>query len=422
MIELPRVPGQELGMSRFTRRQFLKYSGVVAAAAAPMLTVDQIAAAAVARPLPLGTPILVVVTLYGGNDGLNTVIPFQDPAYYSARPDLTYKPETLLPLSSDLALNASMTGIKSLWDANKVAIVRGVGYPKPDRSHFSSMSIWQTGSPGAHLNTGWLGRWLDTQTIDPMTAISLGGVLPPLLVGAKQSGSALPLGGLAIPQGVIGTACQRLSVPSSSDNPLMAAAATSMRNLFNVSGTVQPILAKPAPVAEDLPTISGGNAGGDTNLSQQLDVVAKLIAAGSPTRAWSVSLGGFDTHANEANAQALLLGTVSKSITTFLSQMKASGRSKDITVLVYSEFGRRVKANGSDGTDHGSSGPVFLIGDRVTGGFYGDQPSLSKLIDGDLSVTTDFRDIYSSVLEKVLGAPPEKILSNWKGRVNAIKS
>jgi uncharacterized protein (DUF1501 family) len=359
--------------------------------------------------------------LYGGNDGLNTVIPFQDPAYYSARPDLTYKPETLLPLSSDLALNASMTGIKSLWDANKVAIVRGVGYPKPDRSHFSSMSIWQTGSPGAHLNTGWLGRWLDTQTIDPMTAISLGGVLPPLLVGAKQSGSALPLGGLAIPQGVIGTACQRLSMPSSGDNSLMAAAATSMRNLFNVSGTVQPILAKPAPVAEDLPTISGGNAGGDTNLSQQLNVVAKLIAAGSPTRAWSVSLGGFDTHANEANAQALLLGTVSKSIATFLSQMKASGRSQDITVLVYSEFGRRVKANGSDGTDHGSSGPVFLIGDRVNGGFYGDQPSLSKLIDGDLAVTTDFRDVYSSVLEKVLGAPSEKILANWKGRVTALK-
>jgi uncharacterized protein (DUF1501 family) len=315
-----------------------------------------------------------------------------------------------------------MTGIKSLWDANKVAIVRGVGYPKPDRSHFSSMSIWQTGSPAAHLNTGWLGRWLDTQASDPMTAISLGGVLPPLLVGAKQSGSALPLGGLAIPKGVIGTACERLSVPSPSDDPLMAAAATSMRNLFNVSGNVQPILAKPAPAAEDLPTISGGNAGGDTNLSQQLNVVAKLIAAGSPTRAWSVSLGGFDTHANEANAQALLLGTVSKSITTFLSQMKASGRSKDITVLVYSEFGRRVKANGSEGTDHGTSGPVFLIGDRVTGGFYGDQPSLSKLVDGDLAVTTDFRDIYSSVLEKVLGAPAEKILNNWKGRVNAFKS
>jgi uncharacterized protein (DUF1501 family) len=387
-----------------------------------LLTVDQIAEAAITRPLPLGTPILVVVTLYGGNDGLNTVIPYKDSIYYASRPGITYKPETLLPLSDDLALNASMTGIKSLWDANKVAIVRGVGYPKPDRSHFSSMAIWQTGSPGSHLNTGWLGRWLDTQATDPMTAISLGSILPPLLVGAKQSGSALPLGGLSIPRGIIGSACQRLSVPSTSDNPLMAAAATSMRNLFNVSENIQPVLAKPAPASEDLPTTSGGNAGGDTDLSRQLNVVAKLIAAGAPTRAWSVSLGGFDTHANEANAQALLLGTVSKSITTFLSQMKASGRSKDITVLVYSEFGRRVKANGSEGTDHGTSGPVFLIGDRVNGGFYGDQPSLSKLVDGDLAVTTDFRDVYSSVVEKVLGTPSEKVLNNWKGRVEAIKS
>jgi uncharacterized protein (DUF1501 family) len=409
-------------MSTVTRRQFLKYSGVVAAAATPLLTVDQIAEAAITRPLPLGTPILVVVTLYGGNDGLNTVIPYKDSIYYASRPGITYKPETLLPLSDDLALNASMTGIKSLWDANKVAIVRGVGYPKPDRSHFSSMAIWQTGSPGSHLNTGWLGRWLDTQATDPMTAISLGSILPPLLVGAKQSGSALPLGGLSIPRGIIGSACQRLSVPSTSDNPLMAAAATSMRNLFNVSENIQPILAKPAPASEDLPTTSGGNAGGDTDLSRQLNVVAKLIAAGAPTRAWSVSLGGFDTHANEANAQALLLGTVSKSITTFLSQMKASGRSKDITVLVYSEFGRRVKANGSEGTDHGTSGPVFLIGDRVNGGFYGDQPSLSKLVDGDLAITTDFRDVYSSVVEKVLGTPSEKVLNNWKGRVEAIKN
>jgi uncharacterized protein (DUF1501 family) len=409
-------------MSTVTRRQFLKYSGVVAAAATPLLTVDQIAEAAITRPLPLGTPILVVVTLYGGNDGLNTVIPYKDSIYYASRPGITYKPETLLPLSDDLALNASMTGIKSLWDTNKVAIVRGVGYPKPDRSHFSSMAIWQTGSPSSHLNTGWLGRWLDTQATDPMTAISLGSILPPLLVGAKQSGSALPLGGLSIPRGIIGSACQRLSVPSTSDNPLMAAAATSMRNLFNVSENIQPILAKPAPASEDLPTTSGGNAGGDTDLSRQLNVVAKLIAAGAPTRAWSVSLGGFDTHANEANAQALLLGTVSKSITTFLSQMKASGRSKDITVLVYSEFGRRVKANGSEGTDHGTSGPVFLIGDRVNGGFYGDQPSLSKLVDGDLAITTDFRDVYSSVVEKVLGTPSEKVLNNWKGRVEAIKN
>ena len=417
------MSAEQLGMSKYTRRQFLKFSGAATAAgAASVLSINDIAEAAITRPLPLGTPILVVVTLYGGNDGLNTVIPYKDSAYYAARPTLNYKPETLLPLSNDMALNASMTGIKSLWDQQKVAVVRGVGYPKPDRSHFSSMAIWQTGSPQSHLSTGWLGRWLDNQSVDPMLAISLGSVLPPLLAGATQSGSALPIGGLAVPIGAIGKACLRLSTQSQQDSKLIAAAATSMRNLFNLSLTVTPVLSQAAPVADDLPTVMGGNAGGDSNLTQQLNVVAKLIAAGAPTKVWSVSLGGFDTHANEANAQAALLGTVSTSISKFLSQMKASGRSKDITVMVYSEFGRRVKANGSDGTDHGTSGPMFLIGDRVQGGMYGDQPSLTKLVDGDLAVTTDFRDVYASVIEGVLQTPAEKVLGSWSGRVKTFKT
>jgi uncharacterized protein (DUF1501 family) len=422
MNEIPTMSAEQLGMSKYTRRQFLKFSGAAtAASAASVLSINDIAEAAITRPLPAGTPILVVVTLYGGNDGLNTVIPYKDSAYYAARPTLNYKPETLLPLTDDMALNASMTGIKSLWDQQKVAIVRGVGYPKPDRSHFSSMAIWQTGSPQNHLNTGWLGRWLDNQAVDPMLSISLGSVLPPLLAGSAQSGSALPLGGLAIPNGAVAKACLRLSAASQQDSKLSAAAATSMRNLFNLSSSVTPVLSQAAPVADDLPTVAGGNAGGDSNLTQQLNIVAKLIAAGAPTKVWSVSLGGFDTHANEANAQAALLGTVSTSISKFLSQMKASGRSKDITVMVYSEFGRRVKANGSDGTDHGTAGPMFLIGDRVQGGMYGDQPSLTKLVDGDLAVTTDFRDVYSSVIENVLLSPAEKVLGSWNGRVKAFK-
>ena len=311
-----------------------------------------------------------------------------------------------------------MTGIKSLWDQKKVAIVRGVGYPKPDHSHFSAMAIWQTGSPVSHLSSGWLGRYIDSQPEDPMLAISLGSVLPPLLAGTKRSGSALPLGGLVVPTGTLAIDCQKLSKVSRQDSKLMAAAATSMRNLFSVSSQVAPILKAPAPVAADLPTVNGGNAGGDSNLSQQLDVVAKLIAAGSPTKVWSVSLGGFDTHANEANAQAELLGVVSKSIYKFMSQLKATNRASDVTMMVYSEFGRRVKGNASQGTDHGTSGPVFLIGDKVKGGFYGDQPSLTKLIDGDLAVTTDFRDIYSTILESILVTPAEKILGNWSGRTN----
>jgi uncharacterized protein (DUF1501 family) len=410
-------------MDTITRRKFLTLtSGAVAAGAiAPVLNLNEIASAAVSRPLAPGTPILVMLTLYGGNDGLNTVIPYADSLYYSSRPEISYKAETVLPLDAELALNPSMKGLKNLWDQNKVAIIRGVGYPNPDRSHFSSMAKWQTASPVKNINTGWLGRWIDSQAEDSMLAISLGSVLPPLFAGAKRSGSVLPLGGLVIPKGTIGVNCQQLSKVARSDSNLMAAAATSMRNLFSVSSTVQPVLKSPAPINPDLPTVNGGNAGGDSNLAQQLDVVAKLIAAGAPTKVWSVSLGGFDTHANEANAQAELLGVVSDSISRFMGQLKSTSRANDVTIVVYSEFGRRVVGNGSQGTDHGTSGPMFIIGDKVKGGFYGDQPSLRNLIKGDLSVTTDFRDVYATLLEGLLKAPAGQSLDNWKGRSNFLK-
>ncbi len=409
-------------MDTVTRRKFLKLtSGAVAVgAAAPLLSIEEIAQAAITRPLPANTPILVVITLYGGNDGLNTVIPYKDPIYFSSRPDISYKPETMLPLDAELALNPAMKGLKALWDQKKVAIVRGVGYPDPDHSHFSSMAKWQTASPAKHIATGWLGRWVDTQEEDALLAISLGSVLPPMLAGAKRSGSALPLGGLVIPKGDLATQCLKLSRPVQKDSKLMAAAATSMRNLFNISTSVQPILKSPAPVAPDLPTTNGGNAGGDSNLAQQLDVVAKLIAAGSPTKVWSVSLGGFDTHANEANAQAELLGVVSDSLSRFMGQLKATTRSNDVTIMVYSEFGRRVAGNGSQGTDHGTSGPMFVVGNSVKGGFYGDQPSLKNLVKGDLAVTTDFRDVYATMLEKVLKSPVDPTLGKWAGRVNCL--
>ena len=408
-------------MDTISRRKFLQLTGAATiGASAAMLSLEDIAQAAITRPLPSGTPIVVMVTLYGGNDGLNTVIPYTDSLYYSLRPDISYKPESVLALTDGLGLNPSMTGIKSLWDQKKVAIIRGVGYPFPDHSHFSSMAIWQTGSPVKHISSGWLGRWLDSQNADPMLAISLGSVPPPLFAGVKRSGSALPLGGLVIPSGKLGMRCQTLGKPTASDSRLMSAAVQSIGNLFNLSDNVSTVLKNPAPTTSDLPVVNGGNAGGDSSLQQQLDIVAKLIVAGAPTRVWSVSLGGFDTHANEANAQSVLLGNVSGSITRFLSQLRASGRSSDVTVVVYSEFGRRVKANASQGTDHGTAGPVFVVGDRINGGMYGDQPSLNKLIDGDLAITTDFRDIYSSVLQNDLKSDPAQVLDGWKGRVNLL--
>ena len=411
-------------MDTISRRKFLALtSGVALGAAVPLLSLQDIAQAAIDRPLPANTPILVAVTLYGGNDGLNTLIPYTDSLYFSSRPDISYPAEKLLQLDSSLALNPAMTGIKTLWDEKKVAIIRGAGYPKPDRSHFSSMAKWQTGNPLTHISTGWLGRWIDTQATDPMLAISLGSVLPPLLAGAKKSGSALPLGGLVIPTGQLAADCAKLSTVSSSDSKLMALAANTMKNLFNISDSISPILKKNVPgSAVELPTINGGNAGGDTNLSQQLDIVAKLIDAGAPTRVWSVSLGGFDTHANEANAQAALLGVVSDSISRFMTQLKSTTRSRDVVVMVYSEFGRRVVGNASQGTDHGTSGPMFIIGENIKGGFYGDQPSLAKLVDGDLAVTTDFRSVYATILEKVLKAPPERILNGWKQKVPFYKA
>jgi len=409
-------------MDTVTRRKFLKLTtgAIAVGAAAPLLSIDQIAQAAIDRPLPANTPILVVITLYGGNDGLNTVVPYTDPLYYSLRPELAYKQEVVLPLNAELALNPAMVGLKSLWDQNKVAIVRGVGYPNPDRSHFSSMAKWQTASPVKHISTGWLGRWVDSQPEDSMLAISLGSVLPPLLAGAKRSGSALPLGGLVIPKGDLALQCLKLSKAVTKDSKLMAAAATSMRTLFSVSTSVQPVLKLPAPVSPDLPTTNGGNAGGGADLAQQLDVVAKLIAAGSPTKVWSVSLGGFDTHANEANAQASLLGTVSDSLSRFMGQLKATTRGNDVTIMVYSEFGRRVVGNGSDGTDHGTAGPMFIVGNSVKGGFYGEQPSLKNLYKNDLAVTTDFRDVYATMIEKVLKSPVGPTLGTWSGRIDCL--
>jgi uncharacterized protein (DUF1501 family) len=405
-------------MDTLTRRRFIQLTGAGAmAAAAHTLSFEEIANAAIARPLPLGTPILVVVTLYGGNDGLNTVVPFQDPIYHSLRPQLAYKENEVIPIGQGLALNGSMTGFKSIWDRGQLAIVRGVGYPDPDRSHFSSMAIWQSASLSA-VKSGWLGRWVETQKEDPLLAISLGSVLPPLLAGNKRSGSVLPLGGLKLPSGSLASDCAKLSMESSQDDLLQASVARSMRNLFQVADEVTPILKDPAPPASDLPVVVGGNAGGDSNLSAQLEVVAKLIAAGSPTRVWSVSLGGFDTHADEHTAQSRLLGAVSSSLTKFMSQLRSTNRSQDVTILVYSEFGRRVRANASQGTDHGTSGPVFIMGEKVAGGFYGDQPSLANLKEDDLQVTTDFRDIYATLLERVLNSPKERVIPNWKSSIS----
>lgn len=410
-------------MNILTRRRFLAASGVTAAGAlgfgATQVNWSDLLAEGERDPLPDNAGVLVVVTLYGGNDGLNTVIPAGDNAYQDARPELAYKPDEVLDVGEGLGLNPGLKGLKDLWDNKKLAIVRGVGYPQPDHSHFRSMAIWQTASPQSPTRTGWLGRWLDATGDDPLRALSVEPVLPPLLAGEHVAGASLPVSGLQIPRGPLGNAFLGLGQPQEGECPDCARAAKSVADLAEAARVLQNARSnQDENPQEDEERNKGASAGGRGALGAQLDLVAGLIEMGVPTRAYSVSLGGFDTHADEKGTQQRLLTELDKALDPFIARMRKSDRGRNAIVLVYSEFGRRVRANASQGTDHGTAGPAFLLGEKINGGFYGTQPSLTDLDNGDLRETTDFRDIYATLLEHVLGADPGAILSNHSGRVN----
>jgi uncharacterized protein (DUF1501 family) len=412
-------------VSSLTRRRFLTFSGVAAAGAvafgATRVDWPELLDAAIGNPLDPAAGVLVVVTLYGGNDGLNTVVPAVDPAYQKARPELAYRPEEVLDLGEGLGLNPGMTGLKALWDADRLAIVRGVGYRQADHSHFRSMAIWQTASPVRPGTTGWLGRWLDTSTTDPLMAVSLESVLPPLLAGEKLAAASFPLSGLKLPTGEVGAALAQLGLPDPADGPWQARVAGSLADLQRAAGTLGPAADRPStPESDGDDEARGASAGGAGQLGAQLDMVANLIELGVPTRAYSVSLGGFDTHSDERGTQERLLGQLDAALAAFDRRCQGTDRGRQVTVLVYSEFGRRVAANGSDGTDHGTAGPVFVLGRGVQGGFHGAEPSLTDLDAGDLKLTTDFRTIYASLLEGVLGADPAQILDGWSERVDGL--
>jgi uncharacterized protein (DUF1501 family) len=391
-------------MNALTRRRFLLASGAAAVAAtAATVGWKDLADRTRSDPLPVGTGVLVLVTLYGGNDGLNTVVPAADPAYQSARPDLAYGQGEVLDIGEGLGLNPGLAGLKQQWDNGTLAIVRGVSYPKPDHSHFRSMDIWQTASPDHPTGTGWIGRWLDANGRDPLSAVSLEPVLPPMLAGATTAGAALPLRGLALPSGPLATAFTALGRPSAGESPLQAYAARSITDLHRTVDTFGKDVDAKAKIT--------GKQGA---LAAQLDVVARCVEAGAPARVYSVSLGGFDTHADERGTQQRLLTEVDQAVSGFLTRMAGTERGRGVVVMAYSEFGRRVAANANEGTDHGTAGPVFVAGAPVRGGFVGAQPSLTDLDQGDLKATTDFRDVYATMLSDVLNADPAPVLGRGR--------
>lgn len=403
-------------MPVLTRRNFLIASGgagaVAVAAGATGVTWQHLMRSAANTPLPAGEQVLVVLTLYGGNDGLNTLVPYSDPAYHSARPDLAYSPDEVQKLDGQFGLNPAMAGFAKLWQNKQLAIVRGVGYPEPDHSHFRSMDIWQTAAPQAPVNTGWIGRWLDATGDDPLRAVNIGAVLPPLALGAKASAAALPLGKHRTAPKDLSTALMAMSQSDPSDSPSRALVCSSFSADHQVDTAFARVLDPNAPDQEADQQSAASSAGGQGSLADQLDVVAKCIGAGVPTKVYSVSQGGFDTHADEKDAQKNALDLVDKAVSAFLTKIAGTDRGRDVTLVMYSEFGRRVQANASQGTDHGTAGPMFIAGQRVKGGYYGEQPSLTELDNGDLHVSTDFRSVYAELLDKVLGADPTQIVGD----------
>jgi uncharacterized protein (DUF1501 family) len=385
-------------MPDLSRRKFLVASAGLSAASllsgACAVSWPDLMREAKQRPLAEGSGVLVIVTLYGGNDGINTVIPYADNAYHDARPELAYAPNDVLNLDGQLGLNPALKGLAQQWQNQKLAIVRGVSYPQPDHSHFRSMDIWQTASPEEPVSTGWIGRWLDATGNEPLRAVNIGSVLPPLAVGEKCTAAALTPSEKPESTVKFAATMDALGADDPNDTPAMAAVCDAYRATRTTDTTFGAI--KP----------SGEKGEKHNSLAGQLSMVAAAVKAAVPTRVYAVQLGGFDTHADEKTTQQRHLQTLDEAVTPFLQQMAGDRYGKNVVLLAYSEFGRRVKANASQGTDHGTAGPVFVAGAPVKGGFYGDEPSLTDLDNGDLKPTTDFRDVYYELLSQTLRTDP----------------
>lgn len=393
------------------RRELLACSAVstlaVLAPAAPrFLLASALAAETVRDP----DRRLVVVQLSGGNDGLNTVVPRRDEAYRRARPTLAQPADGLLTLDDELSLHASLRGFASLWEARALTIVQGVGYPNPNRSHFESFDIWHTARTAPNSrSTGWLGRWSDAtsarSTLDP-SAVHVGGEVQPLALTARETaaGSLRSLDDLRLRDLTSGDPRPELlrrleAAPPAVDDFQKFLRTTSVAAL-GASRRIE----QAAETAETQARFPPGE------LARRLKVVSQLIAAGLSTRVYYVVHDGYDTHSQQAAAHASLLTELGDSLQAFHTDLVARGQADRTTVLVFSEFGRRVRENASQGTDHGAAAPLFLIGGGVRPGVIGRHPSLTDLDDGDLKHQVDFRRIYAELLDRCLGCDPSRVL------------
>jgi len=402
-----------------TRREFLRQGLVLVSVgfAAPAFLAKTSYAAQLpgASPSAASRRVLVVVQLSGGNDGLNTVIPYADPLYRQLRPQLAVAEDEVLPLDGALGLNPALAPLKARFDAGQLAIVLGVGYPNPDRSHFRSMDIWQTADPAAYARSGWLGRYLSGCQCagqDKAAGIAVGQALPRAFWTENVFVPAITnLGNYRFqtdPRWPNDRAAkiQTLQALDARHEALRPYAEFLGRQSLNALASADEL----GRVASAWSTPIGYP---DTPFAQGLKLVAQLIAGDLGTRVFYVNLGGFDTHANQKNTQQRLLEQLAAGLDAFQQDLEAMGKADQVLTMTFSEFGRRAKENGSQGTDHGTAEPMFLLGAGLRKGLYGSQPPLDNLdAQGDLQYQVDFRAVYATVLARWLGADAEAVLSD----------
>lgn len=359
--------------------------------------------------------ILLVIQLSGGNDGLGTVIPYPDRTYFAARPTLAPKPDEILKITDTVGLHPSLKGLQGLYNYGHVAIMQGVGYPNPNRSHFRSMQIWQTARPDVNEPTGWLGRYLEANDDDEantLRAMNVGALLPRTLY--TESTLVPSITNLETYQFrtdtkyANDTSAQIDAIHHLCDHSQHGAFEEYIRAAAIDAFSSSEMLKK--AVGKYQSSVQYGN----NAFAEGLKMVAQVIAADLGTRIFYVSLGGFDTHSNQARTHGDLLQMLDEGITTFYNDLERMGKADQVAIMTFSEFGRRVAENGSMGTDHGTALPLFVLGGNIKGGVYGNNPDLTNLDQGDLRMQTDFRSVYASVIKNWLGADPTKVLEgNW---------
>lgn len=364
-----------------------------------------------------GDNVLVVVQLAGGNDGINTVVPYADPEYKKNRFALALDKGQLLKIDDHVGFHPSLKGLSGLLEKGRLSILQGIGYPNPDRSHFASMDIWHTARLEPTRRTeGWVGRYLDANAKRDgrdTPCLHLGSERQPLAVLARDirvpsvrslDNFKIELGGdEALARAVSATA----TAQRAAGNELLGFLKTSNEAALVSSKQVHDALKR-----YDTPVAYPGSS-----LAEQLKLVAQLIDAGMSTRIYYLSLDGFDTHSDQGEAHAALLTEWGSAVGAFVEDLAHHGHADRVMVMSFSEFGRRVKENASAGTDHGAAAPMFLAGGKVKPGLIGKHPSMTDLDDGDLKFHTDFRQVYAGILEDWLGCDSAAILGKQFAKV-----